>query len=91
MARYRRRSNHWMWQPRDSRGRFGFGSGGGGSEPDPMNEWFLRAAWWKKLLFLAVATAFGLWLFYSGYILVFLICGWVLIWIMRLITAWLQG
>ena len=58
MARYRRRSNHWMWQPRDSRGRFGFGSGGGGgsNEPDPMNEWFLKAPWWKKILALLAMT-----------------------------------
>lgn len=80
---------HWLSQPRDLNGRFT--SSGGGNEPDPLNEWFLRAAWWKKLLFLAGVVAFGLWLFYSGYILVFLICGWVLIWVMRLITAWLQG
>jgi len=58
MARYGRRSNHWMWQPRDSRGRFGFGSGGGGgsNEPDPMNEWFLKAPWWKKILALLAMT-----------------------------------
>ncbi len=58
MARYGRRSNHWMWQPRDSRGRFGFGSGGGGgsSKPDPMNEWFLKAPWWKKILALLAMT-----------------------------------
>ena len=48
-----------MWQPRDSRGRFGFGSGGGGgsNEPDPMNEWFLKAPWWKKILALVAMTA----------------------------------
>jgi len=46
-----------MWQPRDSRGRFGYGSGGGGSnEPDPMNEWFLKAPWWKKILALLAMT-----------------------------------
>lgn len=46
-----------MWQPRDSRGRFGFGGGGGGSnKPDPMNEWFLKAPWWKKILALLAAT-----------------------------------
>ena len=56
MARYRRRSNHWMWQPRDSRGRFGYGGGGGSSEPDPMNEWFLKAPWWKKILALLAVT-----------------------------------
>ena len=57
MARYRRRSNHWMWQPRDSRGRFGYGGGGGGSnEHDPMNEWFLKAPWWKKIVALLAMT-----------------------------------
>lgn len=58
MARYGRRSNHWRWQPRDSRGRFGFGSGGGGgsNEPDPMNEWFLKAPLWKKILALLAMT-----------------------------------
>ena len=56
MARYRRRSNHWMWQPRDSRGRFGYGGGGGSSKPDPMNEWFLKAPWWKKILALLAMT-----------------------------------
>lgn len=51
MGRYRCRSNHWMWQPRDSRGRFGFGGGGiGSNKPDPMNEWFLKAPWWKNIL-----------------------------------------
>ena len=57
MARYRRRSNHWMWQPRDSRGRFGHGGGGiGSNEPDPMNEWFMKAPWWKKILALLAMT-----------------------------------
>ena len=47
-----------MWQPRDSRGRFGFGSGGGGgsNKPDPLNEWFLKAPWWKKILVLLSMT-----------------------------------
>ena len=34
MARYGRRSNHWMWQPRDSRGRFSSSGGGGTSGYD---------------------------------------------------------
>lgn len=89
MARYGRRSNHWMWQPRDSRGRFG--SSGGGSEPDPLNEWFLRAPWWQKILALVAIGAFGLWLYASGYILVFIIGAWVLVWIMRLIRGFLEG
>lgn len=45
-----------MWQPRDSRGRFGYGGGGGSSEPDPLNEWFLKAPWWKKILALLAMT-----------------------------------
>ena len=47
-----------MWQPRDSRGRFGFGSGGGGgnNKPDPTNEWLLKAPWWKKILALVAMT-----------------------------------
>lgn len=57
MGRYRSRSNHWMWQPRDSRGRFGYGGGGGGSnKPDPMSEWFMKAPWWKKILALLAVT-----------------------------------
>ena len=55
MGRYRRRSNHWMWQPRDSRGRFSSG-GGGSSEPDPLSEWFMKAPWWKKILALLAMT-----------------------------------
>ena len=67
MARYGRRSNHWMWQPRDSRGRFGFGSGGGGSnKPDPMNEWFLKAPWWKKILALLAMTVVLVIIYESG-------------------------
>ena len=58
MARYRRRSNHWMWQSRDSHGRFGYGGGGGGgsNKSDPLNEWFLKAPWWKKILALLAMT-----------------------------------
>ena len=89
MARYGRRSNHWMWQPRSANGRFA--SSGGGQEPDPLNEWFLRAPWWQKILALVVIGAFGLWLYASGYILVFIIGAWVLVWIMRLIRGFLEG
>ena len=60
-----------MWQPRDSRGRFG--SGGGGSEPDPLSEWLFRQKWWVIVLFIIALIAFMLWLYYSGYILVFII------------------
>lgn len=80
---------HWMSQPRDLNGRFT--SSGGGNEPDPLNEWFLKAPWCQKILALLGFGVFAAWLVESGYILVFLILGWVLIWIMRLITAWLQG
>ena len=71
MARYGRRSNHWLWQPRDSRGRFG--SGGGGSEPDPLSEWLFRQKWWVIVLFIIALFAFMLWIYYSGYALVFII------------------
>lgn len=88
MGRYRRRSNHWMTQPRDMNGRFA--SSGGGQEPDPLNEWFLAAPWWQKLLALTALTAFTLLLFYTGYILVFIILAWVLVWILKLIRAFLE-
>ena len=78
-----------MWQPRDSRGRFG--SGGGGSEPDPLSEWLFRQKWWVIVLFMIALLAFMLWLYYSGYILVFIIGAWVLVWIMRLIRGFLEG
>jgi len=78
-----------MSQPRDLNGRFT--SSGGGNEPDPLNEWFLKAPWWQKILALLGFGAFAAWLVYSGYILVFFILGWVLIWVMRLITAFLKG
>jgi hypothetical protein len=68
-----------------------FAKGGGGQEPDPLNEWFLKAPWWKKLLALAALTVFTLLLFYTGYILVFIIGAWVLVWIMKLIRAFLEG
>ncbi len=89
MARFGRRSNHWMTQPRGLDGRFA--SSGGGQEPDPLNEWFLKAPWWKKLLALTAFVAFALWLYYSGYILVFIILAWVLVWIMKLIRAFLES
>ena len=88
MARYGRRSNHWMWQPRSANGRFA--SSGGGSEPDPLSEWFLKAPWWQKILSLVAFGAFCLWLWYSGYILVFLLGAWALIFVMRLIRGFLE-
>ena len=77
MARYRRRSNHWMWQPRDSRGRFGFGSGGGigSNKPDPMNEWFLKAPWWKKILALVAMAAVLVVIFETGLLIPLAIIG----------------
>lgn len=53
MARYRRRSNHWMWQPRGLDGRF-MKSGGGMPQGDP--EWFRRMPLWKKILALLAMT-----------------------------------
>ena len=88
MARYGR-SNHWRWQPRDSHGRFG--STGGGRDEDPLNEWFLRIVWWKKLLFLLAVGVFVWWLVANGYVLVFIICGYALAWVMGAIAAWLRG
>ena len=79
-----------MWQPRSANGRFA-SSGGGGSEPDPLNEWFLRAPWWQKILAMMALVAFGLWLYYSGYIIVFIMGAFALAWIMRLIRALLEG
>ena len=66
-------------------------SSGGDNEPDSLNEWFLKAPWWQKILALAGFGVFTWWLVDSGNVLVFIILGWVLIWVMRLITAWLQG
>jgi hypothetical protein len=68
-----------------------FAKGGGGQEPDPLNEWFLKAPWWKKLLALAAFALFFLWLYANGYVLVFIILAWVLVWIMKLIRAFLEG
>ena len=53
MARYRRRSNHWMWQPRGLNGRF-TKSGGGMPQGDP--EWFRRMPLWQKILVLLAMT-----------------------------------
>ena len=86
----RRYNSRWMSQPRGLDGRFQ-SSGSGSNKPDPLNEWFLKAPWWQKILVLLGFGVFAAWLVESGYVLVFLILGWVLIWVMRLITAWLQG
>lgn len=77
-----------MWQPRGLNGRF---TKGGGSEPDPLNEWFLKAPWWQKILSMVAFGAFCLWLCYSGYILVFLLGVWALVFVIRLIIALLEG
>jgi hypothetical protein len=68
-----------------------FASSGGGQEPDPLNEWFLKAPWWQKLLALAAFALFFLWLYANGYVLVFIIGAWVLVWILKLIRAFLEG
>ena len=75
MARYGLRSNHWMWQPRDSRGRFS--SSGGSSGGDP--EWFQRMPWWKKLLVVFATMAIILAIFYwmPGLIIPLAIFGWI--------------
>ena len=70
-------------------GRFA-SSGGGGKEPNPLNEWFLKAPWWKKLLALVAFALFFLWLYANGYVLVFIILAWVLVWVMKLIVAFLK-
>lgn len=90
MARYGRWSMHWMWQPRSANGRFA-SSSGGDDEPDPINEWFLRAPWWQKILALVAFVGFAVFLYYSGYILVFIIGAWVLVCLMKLIRAFLEG
>ena len=77
-----------MWQPRGLDGRF---TKGGGSEPDPLNERFLKAPWWQKILSLVAMGAFSMWLYCSGYILVFILGVWVLVWIIRLIRAFLES
>lgn len=83
------RSMHWLSQPRGLDGRFQ--SSGSSNKPDPLNEWMNRQKWWVQLLVFIGFCTFLILLWYSGYMLVFLILGWVLIWVMRLITAWLQG
>ena len=78
MARYGRRSNHWIWQPRDSRGRFSYDFGSGGSSGgDP--EWFQRMPWWKKLLVVFATAAISLALFYwcPGLFMLLAIFGWI--------------
>lgn len=79
-----------MTQPRGLDGRFQ-SSGSGNNKPDPLNEWFLKAPWWQKILALLGFGVFGLWLVESGYVLVFIIVAWVLIWVMRLIRAFMEG
>jgi len=60
-----------MTQPRSMNGRFA--SSGGDQEPDPLNEWLSRQKWWVVALAVAALVAFMLLLYYSGYILVFII------------------
>lgn len=69
-----------MWQPRDSRGRFGFSGGGGGStKPDPANEWFLKAPWWKKLLALLAMAVVLVVIYETGLLIPLAIIGWIMI------------
>ena len=46
-------SRHRQWRAwqfgRRHSGLFS-GRGGGSTKPDPENDWFLKAPWWKKIL-----------------------------------------
>lgn len=87
MARYGR-SNHWRWQPRDSRGRFGSTGGWGGSSgPDPFDEWWNRQDLTTKVLLTIALIAFVVILYVTGYMLVFILYAWILIFIIRAIIA----
>jgi hypothetical protein len=80
---------HWLSQPRGLDGRFT--SSGGSNEPDPLNDWMNRQKWWVQLLIFIGFCAFLILLWYSGYMLAFILFGWVLVLILRLITAFLKG
>ena len=90
MARFRRRNNHWLFQPRSTNGRFA-SSGNGGNEPNPLNDWFVKAPWWQKLAALALFGVFIAWLCVKGYIIVFIILAWILGGILKLITSFLES
>ena len=67
MARYGRRSNHWRWQPRDSRGRFSSGGGGGGDCDAFAMKGFWKLPNWGKLVY--VVAMIGLMAMVPGIIL----------------------
>ena len=91
MGKYRGgRSFHWMSQPRDLNGRF-MSSGSGNNEPDPLSEWFSRQEWWVKILLIVIAGVIMVALWESGYMLVTLLLLWVLLFILKLIRAFLEG
>jgi hypothetical protein len=50
------RSNHWRWQPRDSRGRFSYGFGSGGGGGDDRDVFAMKGFWklpnWDKLVYI---------------------------------------
>ena len=82
-------SHHRQWRAwqfgRRHSGLFQGGAYSGGDN-DPQKDWFWRLPWWKKLLVLTVSVTFCMWLYASGYILVFIIVGLVLIWVMKVIA-----
>lgn len=60
MGRYRRRSNHWMWQPRGLNGRF---TKGGGS--DDCDVFAMKGFWklpnWGKLVYVVAMICLLVW------------------------------
>lgn len=63
MTRYRHRGNlNWLWQQRDSRGRFLKTRSDKASEEDP--KWFTQMPLWKKMLTLLLISAIAIALYY---------------------------
>lgn len=63
MTRYRHRGNlNWLWQQRDSRGRFLKTRIDKSSEEDP--KWFIQMPLWKKLLTLLLISAIAIAIYY---------------------------
>ena len=60
MGRYRRRSNHWMWQPRGLNGRF---TKGGSS--DDCDVFAMKGFWklpnWGKLVYVVAMICLLVW------------------------------
>ena len=79
-----------MSQPRDLNGRF-MSSGGSNNEPDPLGEWFNRQEWWVKILVIVIAGVLMAALWISGYMLVTLLLLWGLLFVLKLIRAFLEG